>query len=184
MNKNVKILIIIVAIIICSVAGVFIYKNIEENNLSKLPVYNYEEDSNYVKYTDIEGIEFSYPSNYQPLESAAQPTYMDPDILGASVNINYEDSKNLSLEKYLSLSEDSIKSVMSLEGEINEEYMNLNGVKAVKIDYIAKQNGVNVKITQAILIKSGKAYILTIGCLPGDEEAMKEKTDKMIKSFK
>ena len=45
MNKNVKIIIIVVAIIIGIIAGVYIGKNMEKNNVSKLAAYNYEEDS-------------------------------------------------------------------------------------------------------------------------------------------
>ena len=184
MNKNVRILIIVVAIIICGIVGVYIYINVQENNLSKLEVYNYEEDSNYTKYTDMEGIEFSYPSNYKSVGTSTQPTFMDPDINGASVNLISEDSQNLSLKNYIKSSLASIKSSLDIQGDIEEKYINLNGIEAAKLDYITKQNNVDVKITQVILIKSKTAYILTVGCLPDDIEQMQEKTDKIIKSFR
>ena len=85
---------------------------------------------------------------------------------------------------YIKLSIDSIKQSLDVQGDIEQKYINLNGVKAAKLDYVAKQSGVDVKITQVAIIKSGKAYILTVGCLPDDSEKLQEKADKMVKSLK
>ena len=180
MNKIVKNIIIVAVIII----GFFIYKNVEESNFAKLEVYNYEEDSNYTKYTAMEGIEFSYPSNYESIGTETQPTFSDPEVLGATVNLISEDSQNLSLESYMKISKESVKKSITLKSDITEQYINLNGIKASKIEYIAEQDNNDIKIEQVIIIKSGKAYILTVGCLPSDAEAMKEKTNKIIKSFR
>lgn len=184
MNKIVKNIIIIVVVIIALIIGYFLYNYMQESNFAKLEVYNYEEDSNYTKYTGMEGIEFSYPSNYESIGTETQPTFTDPEILGASVNLISEDSQDLSLENYLRISKESVKKSITLKSDIIEEYINLNGVKAAKIEYTAEQENNDIKIEQAIIIKSGKAYILTVGCLPSDSEAMQEKTEKIIKSFR
>ncbi len=185
MSKKVKnIIIAIILIIVIFLVGFFIYKNIQENDISKLEIYNYEEDPNYIKCTEMEGVEFSYPSNYKSVGSSSQPTFMDPDIAGTSVNLISEDSQSLSIKNYIKQSLDSMKKFLNIQGDIEEKYINLNGVKAAKLDYVAKQNGSDVKVTQVAIIKSGKAYILTVGCLPEDSETIKEKSDKIIKSFK
>ena len=151
MNKKGKnILIVLAVIILVALTGFFLYRNMQQSDISKLEVYNYEEDSNYTKYTQMEGIEFSYPSNYKQVESSEQLTFSDPEV----------------------------------QGDIQEKYINLNGTKAAKIDYTTKQNNTDIKLTQVVIIKSGKAYILTISCSPNDSEKIQEKVDKMVKSFR
>ncbi len=185
MNKNIRnLLIIIIVVAIIVVGGFFVFKNVQENDISKLEVYNYEEDPNYTKCTEIEGVEFSYPSNYESYGNSTQPTFRDPDIVGASVNLVSENAQNLSLENYIKASMETVKSSLDVQGDIQEQYINLNGTKAAKIEYIAKQNNVDIKLTQVAIIKSGNAYILTIGCLPDDSEKIQEKEDKIIKSFR
>ena len=186
MNKNKKVGTILLIVIVFVLAGLggFIVTKIQENDLSKLEVYNYEENPNYTKCTDMEGVEFSYPSDYTSIGDSEQPMFMDPEILGATVNLVSEDTQNLSLENYIKYSKDAVKDALSVKGEIEEEYINLNGRKAAKISYTAVQSNSDVSITQVIIIKSGKGYVLTVGCLPSDKEAMREKTDIMIKSFR
>ena len=186
MNKKVIIsMIVIFAIIVLAIGGYFIFNSTKEvSNINDLPVYTYEEDDNYTNYTEMAGIEFSYPSNYKSVGTSTQPTFMDPEIQGASVNLVSDNSQNLPLENYMDLSIENIKKVLTVNGEIEKEYINLNGVKAGKIVYEATQSGINMKLTQVVIIKDSKAYILTIGSLPKDNETMQEKTDKMIKSFK
>ena len=58
----------------------------------------------------MEGVEFSYPSNYKSVGSSSQPTFMDPDITGTSVNLISEDSQSLSIKNYIKNSLDSMKS--------------------------------------------------------------------------
>lgn len=185
MNKKGKnILIVIAVIILVALTGFFLYRNMQQSDISKLEVYNYEEDSNYTKYTQMEGIEFSYPSNYKQVESSEQLTFSDPEVEGLLVNVVSENSQNLSLEDYIKASLQTVRTSLDVQGDIQEKYINLNGTKAAKIDYTTKQNNTDIKLTQVVIIKSGKAYILTISCSPNDSEKIQEKVDKMVKSFR
>ncbi|MCI8384416.1 MAG: DUF1795 domain-containing protein [Clostridia bacterium] len=186
MNKKIISIIIVVAILVIAVAGFLFYKNgaKEVSNLDELPVYMYEEDENYTKYTEVSGIEFSYPSNYKSIGNSNQPTFTDPEILGASVGLVYESSQGLNIEKYMEASIAGIEKTLTTNTEIQKEYINLNGVKAGKISYEMSQRGTSMKLTQVVIIKDGNAYVLTIGCLPDDVEKMQETTEKIIKSFK
>ena len=158
----------------------------ENDNLEGLAVYTVDEDlTGYTKCEEVEGIEFYYPSNYTVQKAGGNTAYMDPEILGANVNVVSADfPSNYSFENYVDLSIEGIKAQMSISGDINKEYINLNGRKAVKLDYIATQSGYSMKCTQVLVVKDKKAYALTIVSLEKDAEALQPKLDKMVKSFK
>ena len=95
----------------------------ETEDLSGLPIYTEEEVSDYVTFTDVEGIEVKYPSNYVSVGTSEQPMFMDPDIAGASINIvSAEIPDSFSFEGYIDASIIGIKSQMTIVGEINKEY--------------------------------------------------------------
>ena len=184
MNKAIKGIIIIIAIIVVIVLGIFVYKYIQKNELSKLEIYNYEEDSNYKKYTDMEGIEFSYPSDYVQTGTSDKPVFVDPEFLRTSVSLVSEEAQHMSLENYVKASLDIVKQSLTVKGDISEKYINLNGLKAAKLDYVTVQDNLDLKLTQVIINKSGKTYILSIEYLSENAEQMQDKIDKMVKSFK
>lgn len=161
-------------------------ENAQKNELEGLAVYTAGEDyTGYTKCEEIAGVEFYYPSNYVSVGKSTQPMYMDPDILGASVNIVSADMvSSMTFEGYIDASILGIKKQMTVEGDVNKEYINLNGVKAGKLDYVATSQGQTMKITQVAILKDSKIYILTLGGLKEDAEELQPKIDKMIKSFK
>lgn len=160
----------------------------EENSLDGLAVYQEEEDANYKLCEDMEGITFKCPSNYTSVgKSSSQPIYMDPDVSGASVNVVSENMPSmLSFEGYIEASKTSVKnqSQMTILGDITTEYINLNGVKAAKLIYQAKQSNMELDITQIVLEKEGKVYVFSLGGLTKDREVLAPKFDKIIKSIK
>lgn len=158
-----------------------------KNDLEGLAVWSSEgiDYSDYTKCDKMSGIEFYYPSNYTSVGKSTQPMYMDPDILGASVNLVSSDmSKAMTFEGYIDASIAGIKRQMSIQGDVSKEYINLNGVKAAKLEYTATSEGQTAKLTQVAIVKNSKVYILTLGGLATDAEALQPKIEKMIKSFK
>ena len=73
---------------------------------------------------------------------------------------------------------------MTIEGDINKEYINLNGRKAAKLDYVATSQGQKMQVEQVIILKDDKVFLLTAGSLVADKDAFAPKMEKIIKSFK
>lgn len=154
--------------------------------LEGLAVYTQDEDmTDYTKCTEMEGVEFYYPAGYVSVGKTTQPMYMDPEILGASVNlVSSEFSSAFTFEGYIDASILGVKNQMSVEGDIQKEYINLNGQKAAKLTYTATSEGQKMTLTQVVIVKGDKAYILTLGSLVQDAEKFAPKAEKMVKSFK
>ncbi|MBO5478837.1 MAG: DcrB-related protein [Clostridia bacterium] len=157
----------------------------EKDSVSGLAVYTEEETPDYVTFDKIEGVEFKYPSNYKSIGKESLPMFMDPDVAGATINIVTSDFPSaLTFEGYVDASIPGIKSQMDIEGDIKTEYINLNGKKAARLDYVATSRGQTMSITQILIKKDDKAYILTLGSLKADKDKVSEKYEKIIKSFK
>lgn len=155
------------------------------DSLEGLAVYTAEETPDYVTFSDVEGIEFKYPSNYKSIGQDSMPMFMDPDVAGATINlVTSEFPSVLTFEGYVDASIPGIKSQMDIEGDIKTEYINLNGTKAARLDYVASQSGQTMAVTQILIKKDNNAYILTLGSLEADKDKVSEKYEKIIKSFK
>ncbi|MCI9015661.1 MAG: DUF1795 domain-containing protein [Clostridia bacterium] len=160
---------------------------VQESKDEGLKEYNgdTEDYTGYVTCTEMEGVEFKYPENYKSAGTSTQPAFQDQEIAGASVNIvSSAMPKGYSFENYIDASIKGVKSQMTINGEINKEYINLNGRKAAKLTYSATSQGITLQVTQVVIEKDAKAYILTMGGFESDSEALAPKIDKMIKSFK
>lgn len=164
-------------------------KENEGDSLEGLAVYTAEDTPDWATCTEMEGVEFKYPSNYKSVGKSTMPMFMDPDVAGASINIVSSDFPDvLTFEGYVDASIPGIKSEMEIKDDnIKVEYINLNGKKAAKLDYVATSQGQTLAITQVLIKKEDKAYILTLGVLEADKEANKaqinEKYEKIVKSF-
>ncbi len=160
-----------------------------KGELDGLTVYTAEETPDWSTFDKISGIEFKYPSNYKSIGTESMPMYMDPDVAGATLNVVTSSfPSSLSFEGYVEASIPGIKSQMTIEGDVNVDYINLNGQKAAKLDYVASSQGQTMCVTQVLIKKNGNAYILTLGMLKSDKDAntsgINEKYEKIIKSFK
>lgn len=194
MKKNLTksiILMIIMVMAIVTLTGCSALPQISDgtakDELEGLTVVTADEDmEGYTKCEAMEGVEFYYPSNYKSVGKAEQPMYMDPDILGASVNIVSEKFPSAyTFEGYIEASIIGIKQQMTIkDDEVKTEYINLNGRKAAKLSYTATSQDQTMIITQMAIVKDSKVYILTVGGLEKDAESIQPKMDKIIKSFK
>lgn len=157
----------------------------KEDDLAELPVYTAEETPDWATFNEVSGVEFKHPSNYQSIGQESLPILMDPDVPGATVNIvTTEFPSVLTFEGYVDASIPGIKSEMDIQGDIKKEYINLNGTKAARLDYVATSEGHTMSLTQILIKKEDTAYVLTLGCLEKDKDAVSEKYEKIIKSFK
>ena len=158
----------------------------KKDELEGLAVYTEEETSDYTTFTEMAGVELKYPSNYVSIGKETQPMFMDPDVTGASFNLVTDTFPSaLTFEGYVEASLPGIKSQMTIkDNNINVEYINLNGRKAAKLDYVASSQGQTMALTQILVKKDNKAYVLTLASSEADKDAVSEKFDKIIKSFK
>lgn len=190
MKKSIKMMSLLLILVIAVVTLTGCSMNNQEatnKELEGLPVYTASDDmTGYTKCDKIEGIEFYYPSNYLSVGKDTQPMYMDPEIQGASVNLVADDfPSTFTFEGYVDASIIGIKGQMKIKGDVNKEYINLNGTKAAKLEYVASTNSSDyMKLTQVVVVKESKAYILTIGALENDYEKLQPKLEQMVKSFK
>lgn len=191
MKKTMKLIVLMIIMVLAVVTLTGCTANLtgakdNTNDLEGLAVYTVDEDmTGYTKCEAIEGVEFYYPSNYLSVGKEDQPLYMDPEIRGASVNLVTEDfSSAFSFEGYIDASVVEVKDQMDVEGDVNKEFINLNGVKAAKLEYTVTAQGHKMKLTQIALKKDSKAYVLTVCLLADDAEELQPKLEKIIKSFK
>lgn len=186
MNKKLVKAIALMMIMLLAVVTLTGCGNDNKDELSGLKVYTADEDmTGYKKCSEMEGVEFYYPENYTSVGKATQPIYMDPEILGASVNLASSTYPSAyEFEGYIDASIASVKNQMTIKGDIEKEFINLNGNKACKLTYVATRQGQTMKLTQVVFVKGEKAYALTMGSLEKDFEALTPKMEKMIKSFK
>ena len=111
------------------------------DDLSSLPVYNMETVENYTEYKDeASGAIVNYPSGWETLDQDGQKLFRDSTLTGASLNINSADiPEAMSFDAFIGASIEGIKQQMTIDGDVAQEWINLNGRKAAKIDYAAKQ---------------------------------------------
>ena len=199
MRKHLKksILLIIIILALFTLTGCSLNFNFGEqgeeskiteqtSELEGLPVYTADTDmTGYTKCEEMQGVEFYYPSNYISVGKEEQPMFMDTEIAGASVNIvSSEIPLAFSFEGFVDASIIGIKNEMEINGDVNKEYINLNGRKAAKLEYTTDVDGSTMKVVQVIILKDTQAYILTMGGFESDATELQPKLDKMIKSFK
>lgn len=186
MKKLMKLIVLMIIMVMGVVTLTGCGNEAKTDDISGLAVYTADENmEGYTKCEAMEGIEFYYPSNYTSVGKAEQPTYMDPEILGASVNLVSEKfPSSFTFEGYIDASIVGVKQQMTIEGDINKEYINLNGTKAAKLDYVATSQGQKMQVQQVIILKNDKVFLLTAGSLVKDKDAFAPKMEKIIKSFK
>lgn len=182
-------IIMLIAVMLLTGCGNNDTKTNGKGELDDLPVYTAEETPDWSTFDEISGIEFKYPANYKSIGTSSMPMYMDPEVAGATLNVVTSSfPSSLSFEGYVDASIPEIKSKMTIDGDVNVEYINLNGQKAAKLDYVASSQGQTMNITQVLIKKNGNAYILTLGMLKADKDAnssgINEKFEKIVKSFK
>ena len=195
LKKSLIVLIMLISVVVLSGCG----NNNGENNtnnennstttddLSSLPVYNMETVENYTEYKDeASGAIVNYPSGWETLDQDGQKLFRDSTLTGASLNINSADiPEAMSFDAFIGASIEGIRQQMTIDGDVKQEWINLNGRKAAKIDYAAKQtDSTNVTIEQIVFIENNKAYILTIAVLSDNYDLVKTDIENIVKSFR
>lgn len=137
----------------------------------------------YTEYVHSSGIKFSYPTDWQSLETTSKPVFGDTST-GTSVNyLSEQVSKTYNLTTYMSAAVANVKKEMEVVGDVEEEEVKLNGKDASIIKYTVTQSSTNVIIKQACFLDDGYAHILTVATLESNYEQEAESMDNIISSF-
>lgn len=153
-------------------------------DLSNLPVVNAEENEGFTTYNDKSGVSFAYPSDWISM-SDDMPMFYNPDGTGTSVNMTSEKvMTSISFSGYMEAAKTQVKKQMSVQGDIAQTELNLNGRRAYKLEYTATSEGITLKVNQVVIRDGETIYILTAGAPTDAYEAQKATLDKIMATFK
>lgn len=166
------------------ILGIDIPNNTINNNNN---INNINDLTGYTTYIHPSGVQFSYPENWKSLGTSDNKPIFSNSENGTNVNLLYETiPAGYDLKSYMDKSISGIKNQLSsqIEGDINQNYVNLNGKDASIISYTMVQSNTKVSIKQACFIDDNTAYILTIGTLQNNNNENSEIINNIINSFK
>ena len=164
--------------------------SMEENStsdLANLPEYKMDSTEDTQEFQDASsGAKFNYPTKWEVIEQDGQKLVRDSSLTGASVNINSADlPDSMTFDTFIAVSIQGLKQQMTIEGDVSQEWINLNGKRAAKLDYAAKQtDATNVNIEQIVFKNDKKVYILTTAVLTDNAEVAQPELQKIVKSFR
>ena len=159
----------------------------EEENI---PVVNSEitaETEGYTTYTyGDDNIQFSYPDTWVSVGTDDTPLFLDNNGTGTSAGIVKEEiPSSISFDGYIEAAKIQVKSQLTVEGDINQEKINLNGREAYQLSYVAKSDEDNtVSILQTIIKEDNTVYALTVGTLQDNYEDLKETIETISASLR
>lgn len=162
----------------------------EENStsdLANLPEYKMDSTEDTQEFQDASsGAKFNYPTKWEVIEQDGQKLVRDSSLTGASVNVNSADlPDSMTFDTFIAVSIQGLKQQMTIEGDVSQEWINLNGKRAAKLDYAAKQtDATNVNIEQIVFKNDKKVYILTTAVLADNAEVAQPELQKIVKSFR
>ena len=163
--------------------------NINDNiTTNKEETISQSENNTEVTYTEYSGVidaKFSYPSTWVSVGKDEQPMFMSVDGTTSSVNLSAaEFPEAMSFEGFITISKVGIQEKMKIDGDINQEKLELNGREAYRLDYVAEQSeNLKLHVSQVVFIESGKVYILTLAADTAKYEKSKDIFEKIISSF-
>ena len=164
--------------------------SMEENStsdLANLPEYKMDSTEDTQEFQDASsGAKFNYPTKWEVIEQDGQKLVRDSSLTGASVNVNSADlPDSMTFDTFIAVSIQGLKQQMTIEGDVSQEWINLNGKRAAKLDYAAKQtDATNVNIEQIVFKNDKKVYILTTAVLADNAEVAQPELQKIVKSFR
>ncbi len=162
----------------------------EENStsdLANLPEYKMDSTEDTQEFQDASsGAKFNYPTKWEVIEQDGQKLVRDSSLTGASANVNSADlPDSMTFDTFIAVSIQGLKQQMTIEGDVSQEWINLNGKRAAKLDYVAKQtDATNVNIEQIVFKNDKKVYILTTAVLADNAEVAQPELQKIVKSFR
>ena len=136
----------------------------------------------------------SYPENWELNKSGQMgssfillsPLLSEKDQFRENVNLIIQDLRgyNLDLDKYVEISEDQIKTVIT-NGEILESNRTtVDDLSYQKVIYTGKQGIFNLKFEQYFWVVEDQAYILTMTSEESQFDNYQETGEKILNSFK
>lgn len=169
------------------ILGIEIPNNTINNNNNSNTIVDQNDLTGYTTYIHPSGVQFSYPENWKSLgTSDSKPIFANSEN-GTNVNLLSETMPaGYDLKSYMDKSISNLKTQLAgqIKGDINQNYVNLNGKDASIITYTMVQSNTNVSIKQACFIDDNTAYILTIASLENNDNESSEITNNIINSFK
>lgn len=156
-------------------------------DLSSLEAVNRTENENYTTYTDSSKVCFDYPSDWISLGNEEMPMFAKPDSSGTSVNMTREDIlSSINFSGYVELAKAKVKEEMSIDGDIEQKEMNLNGRQAYELNYTAtdEDSGITMRVIQRIIRVEDTVYVLTSGTIDENYASQQEEIQNILNSFR
>ena len=135
-----------------------------------------------------------YPENWELNKSGqmgmsfillSKPT-SQTDQFRENVNLLIQDltGKNITLDKYVEISEGQIKTMITNGDLLESKRLNENKSEFQKVIYTGDQGAYKLKTEQYYWVKNEKAYVLTLTCESTQFDKYKETGEKILKSFR
>lgn len=169
------------------ILGIEIPDNTTNNNGGDNNIINQKDLTGYTVYTHSSGVQFAYPETWKSLSTSSSKPVFSNSENGTNVNLLSETvPTGYDLKSYMNASISNVKTQMSnkLDGDIENQYVKLNGKDASIITYILTQNNTKVRIKQVCFIDDNTAYILTTAALEDNYSQDSEIINNIISSFK
>jgi hypothetical protein len=107
------------------------------------------------------------------------------DKFRENVNVLIQDlsGKNIDLDKYVEISEEQIKTMITNGKLLESKRLSKNGSEFQKVIYTGEEGIYKLKFEQYYLIKNDKAYVITLTCELDQFDAYKTIGEKILNSF-
>jgi hypothetical protein len=149
---------------------------------------------NGVKTLNENGYSIEYPDNWDLNKSGQMGTsfmlFSKPsssqDQFRENVNLIIQDlsGQSTSLDKYVEISEEQIKTMITNGNIISSKRLKSNGIEFQNVIFTGKQGIYNLKFEQYYWVIKQKAYVLTLTCEINEFENYKTTGEKILNSFK
>lgn len=140
-----------------------------------------------------ENYSIQYPEEWKPDQSGQMntkfmlfsPTKDSNDSFSENVNLIVEDltGHNISLDQYVELSENQVKSMLENGSIVSSERVNGDKEAYHKIIFTGNQGAFNLKFIQYYFVHPNKAYVLTLTCEANQFENYQATGEKILNSF-
>ena len=145
------------------------------------------------KSIDENGFSIQYPENWDMNKTEQMGVCLaflskqtsPQDKFRENVNVLIQDlsGKNIDLDKYVVISEEQIKTMITNATLLESKRLSKNGSEFQKVIYTGDEGIFKLKFEQYYLIKDDKAYIITLTCEIDQFDAYKKTGEKILNSF-
>jgi hypothetical protein len=143
-----------------------------------------DEDIYSIEYPDDWVVDKSRDSGTRFFLSS--PPSSTQDKFRENVNLIIQDLKgqNINLDKYVAITEEQIKTLLTNGNILKSTRMNSNVISSHQFIYTGKIGDFNFKFLQYIWILGEKAFVLTLTCEANEFDKYRETGEKILNSFK